>query len=312
MSFEFAKQAQPYISIAAILLALVAIAVGGRIRDLRKLTLWGITAEFDAAAKNAFDAAADNVWKRVTDRADHGNHMDPDLYFSDADFESAKRFETMMPVWRPLARTKPRARRKIRTLVFHLSDQYRKIRFEPPSDDRTRRLSGVVARMRVLAFAAHPMIPKLMGAERAGERVAAIAFLQVKPCFKESVLTWLGDRISISERRLVQYHAAGALLFACQYAEGCDRKILSKVVCDVANACKSMPKDRISDRALELLSWCHKALERTQHPLGEIIRERAYFIWENEGRSEGRAQEHWRSALLEVLSQEPAGESKRL
>ena len=30
------------------------------------------------------------------------------------------------------------------------------------------------------------------------------------------------------------------------------------------------------------------------------IRERAYLIWEREGRPEGRAEEHWQSALTEV------------
>ena len=35
----------------------------------------------------------------------------------------------------------------------------------------------------------------------------------------------------------------------------------------------------------------------------DAIRERAYFIWLREGRPEGRAQDHWRSATLEEFSQ---------
>jgi DUF2934 family protein len=31
------------------------------------------------------------------------------------------------------------------------------------------------------------------------------------------------------------------------------------------------------------------------------IRERAYFIWEREGRPEGRARDHWLSATIEEL-----------
>jgi hypothetical protein len=31
------------------------------------------------------------------------------------------------------------------------------------------------------------------------------------------------------------------------------------------------------------------------------IREKAYFIWEREGRPEGRAQDHWLSAMIEEL-----------
>jgi hypothetical protein len=36
------------------------------------------------------------------------------------------------------------------------------------------------------------------------------------------------------------------------------------------------------------------------HPDKELaLRERAYFIWEREGRPEGRAQVHWLSAAIE-------------
>jgi hypothetical protein len=37
----------------------------------------------------------------------------------------------------------------------------------------------------------------------------------------------------------------------------------------------------------------------------DAIRVRAYFIWEHEGRPNGRAHDHWHSAALEVLSVEP-------
>jgi hypothetical protein len=37
----------------------------------------------------------------------------------------------------------------------------------------------------------------------------------------------------------------------------------------------------------------------------DAIRERAYFIWEREGRPEGRARQHWLSAILEVSDGEP-------
>jgi Protein of unknown function (DUF2934) len=38
--------------------------------------------------------------------------------------------------------------------------------------------------------------------------------------------------------------------------------------------------------------------ERTNE---QAVRERAYFIWEQEGRPEGRAQYHWLSAVVEEL-----------
>jgi hypothetical protein len=33
------------------------------------------------------------------------------------------------------------------------------------------------------------------------------------------------------------------------------------------------------------------------------IRERAYFMWEREGRPDGRAQDHWLSAITEQLGE---------
>jgi hypothetical protein len=38
--------------------------------------------------------------------------------------------------------------------------------------------------------------------------------------------------------------------------------------------------------------------------LEQTIRERAYLIWENEGRPEGRAEDHWRCATIEKLGKE--------
>jgi hypothetical protein len=34
----------------------------------------------------------------------------------------------------------------------------------------------------------------------------------------------------------------------------------------------------------------------------QAVRERAYFMWENEGRPEGRADDHWRYATIEDVS----------
>jgi DUF2934 family protein len=46
--------------------------------------------------------------------------------------------------------------------------------------------------------------------------------------------------------------------------------------------------------------------------LEERVRERAYLLWEREGRPEGRADEHWRRAAeLEVAEAAPEGEGGR-
>lgn len=156
--------------------------------------------------------------------------IDPDLYFSDADFTSAKQLESMMPIRRWMLIARLQVRRSIRTLVYDLADQFHKVRAESPGDGRTKRQSAVVARMRMLAFAGYPMIPELMRAHRVGGRIAAIAFLQVRPDYKTSALVWLGERVSSREQQLVQYHAAGALLVACRNAEERDLKTLCEVM----------------------------------------------------------------------------------
>ena len=46
----------------------------------------------------------------------------------------------------------------------------------------------------------------------------------------------------------------------------------------------------------------------------EEVREAAYFIWEREGRPEGRALDHWARALTEVrgTDDKPLGEEEKI
>ena len=46
----------------------------------------------------------------------------------------------------------------------------------------------------------------------------------------------------------------------------------------------------------------------------EDVREAAYFIWEREGRPEGRALDHWARALTEVrgTDDKPLGEEEKI
>ena len=66
----------------------------------------------------------------------NGQQLGNKFYFSDGDFASAKQLQSMMPPWRWLPKSKPHARRNIRTLCQDLADQYRKVRAEPPSVPR--------------------------------------------------------------------------------------------------------------------------------------------------------------------------------
>ena len=52
-------------------------------------------------------------------------------------------------------------------------------------------------------------------------------------------------------------------------------------------------------------------MERTRMSMTQIdtlIRERAYAIWEREGRPEGRERQHWEQAAREVLA---SGEARK-
>jgi hypothetical protein len=44
----------------------------------------------------------------------------------------------------------------------------------------------------------------------------------------------------------------------------------------------------------------------------QLIRERAYVLWENDGRPEGCADEYWRRAETEIVNQSVAGEEDPL
>jgi hypothetical protein len=43
----------------------------------------------------------------------------------------------------------------------------------------------------------------------------------------------------------------------------------------------------------------------TKHDNEQRVRDRAYFIWEREGRPEGRARHHWYRAIREASRHEP-------
>jgi hypothetical protein len=44
----------------------------------------------------------------------------------------------------------------------------------------------------------------------------------------------------------------------------------------------------------------------------QIVRDRAYFIWEREGRPEGRAHDHWYRATREAFRPEPGPDESML
>lgn len=79
------------------------------------------------------------------------------------------------------------------------------------SNERTRRLDEVFAKMRQLAAASHPMLDELAESPSPGERLAAVAILQVFA--SERHLSFLA-RLVGSEKPFVGYHAINALRFS--------------------------------------------------------------------------------------------------
>jgi hypothetical protein len=53
-------------------------------------------------------------------------------------------------------------------------------------------------------------------------------------------------------------------------------------------------------------------MAETNHDDDQTVRDRAYFIWEREGRPEGRAHEHWNRAIREALRLAPAPGEEQL
>jgi hypothetical protein len=98
--------------------------------------------------------------------------------------------------------------------VHDLAMEYERIRASMrPSDSRTRRMEVVVTKMRTLAFAAYPLLDRLTKSTSTGERLAAVAILEVRS--NPAYLGWLAERFSI-ERPFIAYHAGVALSVAAR------------------------------------------------------------------------------------------------
>lgn len=111
--------------------------------------------------------------------------------------------------------------RKVEDAAAHatpaeVQDQVRKLALEYQftrsamlfTPERTARLDGIVLRMKGLAASAASMIDQLMSSSSEGERLAAVAFLHMRP--DPSRIGWLGARFK-DETPFIKYHAAHSL-----------------------------------------------------------------------------------------------------
>jgi hypothetical protein len=106
-----------------------------------------------------------------------------------------------------------------------LAQQYERLRrFSLPGAERTREMTRVLIKMRALALAAYDELPVFANSASPGERLVAIAMLQMQPSLE--YVDWLIQRIG-SETPFMQYAAIEALRRAAlKFRIESDRQIL--------------------------------------------------------------------------------------
>jgi hypothetical protein len=216
--------------------------VRGLISRLNALTFKGLDAKFDKVADDAFAVAARLIESRSNDNP---------YEFTQNDRDASKALSAL---------TTRRNRPKVEAIVRRLADDYALDRGRlGPSDERNKRLSITIAKMRIMAFAARHMATQLATADRAADRVAPIAFIQVDATSHTDLFNWLAER-TYKEEPFVQYQAALAMLSACRNAEP---KRASDFIAIVTGASIEFQKLAQSDQMShpELFSWCLDSLK---------------------------------------------------
>jgi hypothetical protein len=109
-------------------------------------------------------------------------------------------------------------------------------------------MEEVTRELRKLALAAYPMLDALMKSEFPGQRLAACAFLQIKP--NSTHIEWLGERVA-SEVPFIKYQGALALRNAVRVLPQADRDRLRKAVQDAENALAATNRTDSDDNVLK-------------------------------------------------------------
>ena len=98
---------------------------------------------------------------------------------------------------------------RIRVAAIERAVEYDTVRATmPSSEDRTKALTGIIAKMRTLGASVFPYRYEFVDAASPGQRLLVIAALQVTPDL--DLCRWLRDRI-LQERPFLGFHAIGAL-----------------------------------------------------------------------------------------------------
>jgi hypothetical protein len=97
------------------------------------------------------------------------------------------------------------------------------------SDTRTRRMTDIVVNMRGLALAARPQIAHFADSASPGNRLVAVAMLQMQP--DPAYFQWLLDRITL-EKPFIAFHAILALTRAAEKRDPAQLTLLRKLFTD--------------------------------------------------------------------------------
>jgi hypothetical protein len=117
----------------------------------------------------------------------------------------------------------------------------------PEGKSRTRTLDALVLQMRTLGLACQPFLPEFANSNSPGERLAAIALLQVKP--DPAYCDWLARRLK-EEEPFIVYHAAVALLAAVRHADQSQRRSLKSLEHTIQEVRESVPPGSNRHRVL--------------------------------------------------------------
>jgi len=153
-------------------------------RDAKPIISW-------ASREDAFADVANEIKKLISESSPPSAQASPES-------EKGYRFAASLDLVRGQVRSYARLYEKTRQRM-------------PPSNERTARMGQIFGQMRSLALASYPLLDELAKSPSPGERLAAVAILQVFA--NEQSLPFLVELVR-KEKPFVEYHAIKALEFA--------------------------------------------------------------------------------------------------
>ncbi len=113
--------------------------------------------------------------------------------------------------------------------LAELAADYDRIRAERPAgDDRTRSMNEIAGLMRTFALPAIPLLPQLVASASPGERLAAVAILQVRSM--PSYLPWLQNRFVQETQAFLLYNTALVLRRLARMPDAKNRPELAEAI----------------------------------------------------------------------------------